>query len=201
MGAGIAASPHCAERRICRCSQPWSQTRRPRNPLSILAHQLRRRFPSDSSLLKRSPPSTRLRFPKVRWSFNLSGLLWTEVPSQNHPMFRGPSWVNPLRVPLCSPAEELRKPRRARGRSTLPAPLPDWPRNRPRRVFHIACRRRSVLLSPAAPSCRCRPSGEAGTSVPITYDHAPRFRVAQAKNLVLKPVDNGDIGNNSRNLS
>ena len=32
----------------------------------------------------------------------------------------------------------------------------------------IACRRRSVLPSLAAPSCRCRPSGEAGTSVPIT---------------------------------
>lgn len=32
----------------------------------------------------------------------------------------------------------------------------------------IACRRRSVLPSPAAPSCRCRLSGEAGTSVPIT---------------------------------
>jgi len=24
MGAGIAASPHCAERRICRCSWAWS---------------------------------------------------------------------------------------------------------------------------------------------------------------------------------
>jgi len=32
-----------------------------------------------------------------------------------------------------------------------------------------ACRRRSVLRSPAAPSCRFRPSGEAGTSVPITW--------------------------------
>ena len=32
----------------------------------------------------------------------------------------------------------------------------------------IAIRWRSVLPSPAAPSCRCRLSGEAGTSVPIT---------------------------------
>ena len=32
----------------------------------------------------------------------------------------------------------------------------------------IACRRRSDLWSPAAPSCRCRLSGEAGTAVPIT---------------------------------
>jgi len=30
---------------------------------------------------------------------------------------------------------------------------------RTRKLFSIACRRRSVLLSPAAPSCRCRPSG------------------------------------------
>ena len=45
MGAGIAASPHCAERRICRCSQPLTRQAEASCVLSsILAHQLRRRF-------------------------------------------------------------------------------------------------------------------------------------------------------------
>src|SRR5438045_5704438 len=59
MGAGIAASPHCAERRICRCSQLGPlKTRRPKqNPLSILAHQLRRRFVSNRSLLRGARPA------------------------------------------------------------------------------------------------------------------------------------------------
>ena len=48
----------------------WSRSPKGLAPrFSILAHQLRRRFPSNRSLVKRSPTSTRLRRPKVRWSF------------------------------------------------------------------------------------------------------------------------------------
>lgn len=43
-------------------------------------------------------------------------------------------------------SEEPREPRRATGRSSLPAPLPGWPEKNPK-VPLIAGRRRSVLLS------------------------------------------------------
>ena len=36
----------------------------------VLAHQLRRRFPSDNSLRRGDRPSNRLRFPKARLPFN-----------------------------------------------------------------------------------------------------------------------------------
>ena len=86
--------------------------------------------------------STRLRRPKVRWSFDLSGpASGTEAPrSQNRPVFCGPSWVDHSCVPLCSPmvrrpsgaASRLRKidssgassrlaPKRTRKLSPLPA--------------------------------------------------------------------------------
>ena len=76
-------------------------------------------------------------------------------------IFRGPSWADPFRV-ACSQGE----PRTATGRPALPAPLPVGPTWA--EALLIAIRWRSVLPSPAAPSCRCRPSDEAGTSVPIT---------------------------------
>ena len=71
-------------------------------------------------------------------------------------------------VPLClQRPESRRKPRRAVERPSLPAPRPGWPRKAPEGTPHCLPRR-SDLWSPAAPSCRCRLSGEAGTAVPIT---------------------------------
>lgn len=161
------------------------RTRRPADPLSILAHQLRRRFPSDRSLLAEEPDRpTRPCDPE--------GL----------PVFRS---VRPAREPKpsvktvrCSAAllgsttlasrfassrsEDRWKPRRARGRSTLPAPLPGWPRFRSRGSFGIACRRRSDLWSPAAPACRCRLLGRPGPPSRSPEHHAPLVRVAKAKN-------------------
>ena len=137
MGAGIAASPHCAERRICRCSStlvPLPKTVRDpasRSWLTSSGVAFHRTAPS----CEEPDRSTRLRGPKVRWSFDLSGpASGTEVPrSQNRPVFRGPSWVNHSCVPLCSPDPRgTREPRRARGRSTLPAPLPGWPEMNPK---------------------------------------------------------------------
>jgi hypothetical protein len=93
------------------------------DPLSILAHQLRRRFPSHVRARRTHPA-----------------------------MFHGPSWVDHSCVSLRLPRSENRwKPRRARGRPTLPAPLPGWPRFHSRKSFGIACRQRSDLWSPAAP--------------------------------------------------
>ncbi len=60
----------------------------------------------------------------------------------------------------------------------------------------IAIRWRSVLPSPAAPSCRCRPSSEAGTSVPITHVTWPTFSSRESEKIESMPVDNGDIAHN-----
>jgi hypothetical protein len=50
------------------------------------------------------------------------------------------------------------------------------------------------------PSCRCRPSGEAGTSVPITKQPCTCAPSRGSEIFGNKPVDNGDIGNNNWNL-
>ena len=71
---------------------------------------------------------------------------------------------------------------------------------RTRRSLLTACRRRSDLWSPAALSCRCRLFCEAGTAVPITTATCTPPPSRKSEKWVEKPVDNGDIGNNSRNL-
>ena len=70
---------------------------------------------------------------------------------QDHPMFRGPSWDNLSRVPLRSPNPTRRsRSRVARQEDHLFRRLfPAGPEKNPK-VLPIACRRRSVLLSPAA---------------------------------------------------
>ena len=50
------------------------------------------------------------------------------------------------------------------------------------------------------PSCPCGPSEEAGTAVPITWSPCTSFPSRGSKIFGNKPVDNGDIGSNSRNL-
>ena len=145
------------------------RTRRPRNPSSILAHQLRRRFPPRRSedpvpcsvrlpreLLPPIPLRLARRLPRPRCSTALLGL-------------------GPFHVALSPWGGNCPRTRKHQlFRRLLPTgPEIRSPRHRPCGQFSfephsIACRRRSVLPSPAAPSCRCRPSGEAGTSVPIT---------------------------------
>src|SRR3954462_13682874 len=106
------------------------RTFRPANPLSILAHQLRRRFPSCSSLVRGARlvylttwPEGSLVFRLARPARNSNPK--TEFLRENRPMFRGPSWDNLYRVPLRSPSPQGgREPRRATGRLSLPAPLP-----------------------------------------------------------------------------
>jgi len=167
MGAGIAASPHCAERRICRSIA----VRTPKSSFQkVRAHQLRRRFPS------------------------------SKHPQGISSMFRGPSWVDhSWRPALLFPLPKKRsKPRRARGKinssgaSSRLAPTHS-------EEYPIACRRRSVLPSTSAPSYRCRSSGEAGTSVPITQEQCTCWVSRKSEKFESYPVDNGDIGNNSRN--
>ena len=86
-----------------------------------------------------------------------------------HPaMFRGPSWDHPsLRPALSFPYPKIRsEPRRAR-EEDLFRRLSRLALVRPESLA-IACRRRSVLWHPAAASCRCRLSEEAGAVAPIT---------------------------------
>jgi len=160
MGAGIAASPHCAERRICRSSGPS-----PRGPIpKVLAHQLRRRFPSDDSLRRGDRLSTWLRFPKARFPFDYRCLAKPKPPDVPRPFLGRPL----LRFAL-SFHPRASEPRRARGRSTLPAPLPDWPRATPKSLSLPVGGDRSLrplrfLLSLAGLPV------EAGTSVPITLE-------------------------------
>ena len=76
------------------------------------------------------------------------------------------------------PPRKAFKPRRAKGRSSLPAPLPADHEDPPK-VHSTACRQRSVLwLLPLHPARK--PSGEAATAVPITHSLWATGRVAQS---------------------
>jgi hypothetical protein len=87
MGAGIAASPHCAERRICRYSLALVSPREGFNPAS-------RSWLTSSGVASHptTPPRgepdrpTRLRGPKARWSFAPSGLsMRNSIPKNRTP--------------------------------------------------------------------------------------------------------------------
>ncbi len=178
MGAGIAASPHCAERRICRSSIGPDPEGRPVS--EILAHQLRRRFPSDNSLAKRRPDRLPTAQPEGSLVFQPIGAWPKPKPSDVPRPFLGRSLLRPALLFRPKASE----PRRARGRSTLPAPLPDWPRNPSEELSHCLSAEigpsvtlRSLLALAGLPV-------EAGTSVPITFDNARRLRVGEAKNTV-----------------
>ena len=159
------------------------------NPLSILAHQLRRRFLSNRSLLRGARPVYQTARPEG--SLVLRSVRPAFEPDPKPTSQRKPSDVlRPfLGRPLLRPAllltdpKTASKPRRARGRSTLPAPHTDWQRFRPK-SFNIACRRRSDLWSPAASACRCRPSERPGPPSRSPEDHAHVRQVAKAKNWV-----------------
>jgi hypothetical protein len=143
--------------------------RRPKNPSSILAHQLRRRFPPRRS---ENPVPCSVRLPKeLRFPIPLRLARRRPRPRCSTALLGS----GPFHAAL-SPWGGNRP--RTRKHQLFRRLLPTGPeihplRHRPEGQFSlephsIACRRRSVLPSLAAPSCRCRPSGEAGTSVPIT---------------------------------
>jgi len=139
MGAGIAASPHCAERRICRCSLALAPLPKEFGPTSrswltssgVASHPT---IPSrgGARLVYSSPHSRRSAMIS-----DLSGT-GTWVAGSFEPGSRPkPSDVQRpfLDRPLSRPALLLlvRRPLAAASRSrkpTLPAPLPGWPRFR-----------------------------------------------------------------------
>ena len=151
--------------------------------------------------------STRLRGPKVRWSFVRPGLLRDRNPRSKPSDALRPFLGRPLLRPALST-----EPQTSRGRLEHPPNrvaleedqlfrrlIPADPKKNPKEPL-TACRRRSDLWSPAASSCRCQLSDEAGTAVPITSSQCTSRPSRKSEKWVLKPVDNGDIGNNPRNL-
>src|SRR5207248_9846 len=76
---------------------------------------------------------------------------------------------------------ETREPRRARGSFLFRRLFPAGPGKNPK-ALPIACRRRSDLWSPAAPSCRCRLLGRPGPPSRSPKHHALHPRVGEAKN-------------------
>jgi hypothetical protein len=106
--------------------------------------------------------------------------------------------------PLLRPASLTDGPKTARNRVALEENrlfrrlFPAGPGKNPK-VLPTACRRRSDLWSPAAPSFRCRFLGEAGTAVPITHAPCASRSSRGSEKCGIKPVDNGDFGNNNWN--
>ena len=112
-------------------------------------------------------------------------------------MFRGPSWDDPCLRPALLPHPFRRTAAKAASREwkTISSGASSrLTRFRSRRASAIACRRRSDLWSPAAPSFRCRLSGEAGTAVPITHALCTSPPSRESEKCWYEPVDNGDIG-------
>ena len=148
------------------------------NPLSILAHQLRRRFPSHRSLSR----GARLLLDCASRRFaclSTSGLSLenlnrgTEVPKpkssgQSRSMFCGPSWGNHSCVPLCSSSSEKPGSRVAleavssSGASSRLAP------KRTRKFSPLPAGGDRTFGHLPHSSFPCGPSEEAGTAVPIT---------------------------------
>jgi hypothetical protein len=160
-------------------------------PLSILAHQLRRRFPSCRSLFRGARllystalPGGSLVFPVARPGFlKTADLKISSLSAPKRLMFRGPSWIDHSRVPLRSPYPTRRSGSRvalekidSSGASSRLDP------KRTRKFFSLSCRRRSVLLSPAA-FFKSFPTFPKGPALPSRSPdpYGPIVRVAEAE--------------------
>ena len=148
----------------------------PRTP----THQLRRRFPPTTpskeepgDLYSSAPAEASLLFraarpdPKVKADRCSAALLGITLN----------------RVPLCPPRPKSLEAASRNRKITSSGASSRLASKGPRGTSHCLPRR-SDLWSPAAPSCRCRLSGEAGTAVPITRQTLnPVSESRQAKNM------------------
>ena len=155
MGAGIAASPHCAERRICRCSQPGYPRKHqscPRSWLTSSGVASHLTTPSEEETDRLPDCATRgfACLPTIgAWQ------------SQSHPMFRGPSWVNHSSVSLCPSTRRLPN-RVALEEDQLFRRLFPTDPEKLRRASHCLSAEIGPSVTLRFPSCRCRPSGGGG---------------------------------------
>ena len=192
MGAGIAASPHCAERRIYRFSWSRSEDRF----LEIQVHQLRRRFPSDNSLRRGDRSLTGLRHPRVRLSFNIRCLAEPKPSDVPRPFLGRPL----LRPALLLPSEDFRSRVALEEDQLFRRLFPTGPAKLRRGPHCLSAEIGPSVTLRFLQSLAGHPV-EAGTSVPITLEQCTSRPSRGSGKCVLKPVDNGDIGNNRRNLS
>jgi hypothetical protein len=122
------------------------------DPLSILAHQLRRRFRSGISLFRETLLTYRLRGPKARWSFDRPGLERTVIPTKITRFSTALLGKSPIVSRFAHRnSEEFQEPRRTSERFLFRRLIPAGPNQNPEVLFN-ACRRRSDLWSPAASS-------------------------------------------------
>ena len=170
MGAGIAASPQCAERRICRCSSAW----RPEGLLLLDPNS-----PAQASLRTVVVPGgTFSVFRGPSWANPPARRL---LPERN----RVPHWKRPtLPAPLTGWSEAILGP---------------CPKALSFASLHRLPAEIGASVPSSHPPVVADFPGEAGTSVPITMSLCACPRVAQSGKSESLPVDNGDIGNNRRN--
>ncbi len=163
--------------------------------LEIQAHQLRRRFPSDNSLRRGDRPFTGLRHPRG------FACLPTSCLAEPKPLRCSAALLGSITlcVPLCPSTRRLPNRVALEEDQLFRRLFPTGSANL-RRVPHC-------LSAEIGPSVTLRfllalasfPV-EAGTSVPITLEQCTSPPSRGSEKCVLKPVDNGDIGNNRRNL-
>jgi hypothetical protein len=152
-----------------------------RTRLKALAHQLRRRFPPYRSLVRGASIFYSTAPPGGSLVFQSSRLTRKSKPFDVPRPFLG----RPLLRPALPFRPKTSVPRRARGRSTLPAPLPDWPRKPPKSFALPVGGDRSFRRLPLSflplPAFRWR----RGLPSRSPMHNAPRFRVGEAKNTCL----------------
>jgi hypothetical protein len=195
MGAGIAASPHCAERRICQISRSRSQ--------GNLLQELRLTSSGVAShLIASSGGGTRRPYRGALVRRPASVSIHRAWPSQSHPMFRGPSWDG-----LVSRFASLTKDPKTSG-SRVPRPkdhlfrrlFPAGSRKAPRGAFQLPAGGDRVLSHlPHLHSVSGFPM-RPGPLSRSQLDSDSVFRVAPSEKYGCKPVDNVDIVQNPRNL-
>ena len=119
--------------------------------------------------------------------------------SQSHPMFRGPSWVNHSSVSLCPSTRRLPNRVALEEDQLFRRLFPTGSANL-RRVSHCLSAEIGTSVTLRFLLALASFPVEAGTSVPITLEQCTSLPSRGSEKCVLKPVDNGDIGNNRRNL-
>jgi hypothetical protein len=164
----------------------WSlPENRSRPRFSILAHQLRRRFPPNRSLFRGARPIYQTAPPEGSLVFRpFRPGVWNRSPSKPKPS----SVPRPfLGRPLSRPASLTDGPKTVRSRVALEEDrlfrrlFPAGPEKNPK-ALPTACRRRSDLWSPAASSCRFRLLERPGPPSRSPMHHEPVARVGEAKN-------------------
>jgi len=217
--AGLGMGPHGSKRNGGRhCCQPplrrakdmpvfvtWSTSAfrpsltRSRSWLTSSGVAVHRTTPS----FEEPDRSTRLRHPKVRWSFDLSGpAFWNRSSSKPKPSdVLRPFLGNPLSRPaLLTVDPKTSRSRVARQEDSSSGASSRLARSEPEGSSQ-SCRRRSDLWSPAASICRFRLLERPGPPSRSPKHHAPLPRVAKAKNEGLKLWITGISGTTSGTFS